>query len=78
MATNGQKSVGIGLMGFAFAMVGLIFVFAEMGVLGTTMAVAGLFIFAAGLWNARKPATNDKAEAAPEANRVPAEPARTR
>jgi hypothetical protein len=57
MATTSKRPLGFGIFGFAFAMTGLIFVFAGQGVLGLTLAAAGLGLFVIALVTARKPAS---------------------
>lgn len=56
MATSNKRPLGFGIFGFAFAMTGLIFLFTGQGVLGTTLAVAGLLLFILAVVATRKPA----------------------
>ena len=65
MATDNKRPLGFGIFGFAFAMTGLIFLFAGQGVLGTTLAVAGLVLFALAVVAARKPADPATTQAEP-------------
>jgi hypothetical protein len=57
MATTSKRPLGFGIFGFAFAMTGLIFVFAGQGVLGLTLAAVGLGLFVIAVFAARKPAS---------------------
>ena len=65
MATSSKRPLGFGIFGFAFAMTGLIFVFAGQGVLGTTLAAVGLGLFVIAIATARKPASGEAPTAAP-------------
>jgi hypothetical protein len=66
--------LGFGIFGFAFAMTGLIFVIAGQGVLGTTLAAAGLGLFVIAVAASRKPASG----AVEGHSATPAEHARAR
>lgn len=69
MATTNKRPLGFGIFGFAFAMTGLIFLFAGQGVLGTTLAAAGLVLFVLAVVAGRKP-VEPKSTAPAETARV--------